>query len=135
MLQNANRWPYSLTQSGFVLVSGRLGDVFGHSRMLLLGTGILALFSLINAFCRGYESFIAIRTLTGIGGGFIMPNAVATLTVMIPPGPMRNVTLAVFAASPPFGALAGALLTGMFIEVAEWWWFFICLYVVTLSLF
>lgn len=54
-----------------------------------------------------------------------MPNAVATITVMIPPGPARNVALAIFAASPPIGAIVGGLLTGMFIEVAVWWWFFI----------
>lgn len=99
--------------------------MFGHKRLLLIGNAIVAIFSLVNAFCRGYESFIVARALTGIGGGIIMPNAVATITVMIPPGSLRNISLAIFAASPPLGAIAGGLLTGMFIEVANWWWFFI----------
>ncbi|KAL6854796.1 hypothetical protein ACO1O0_005923 [Amphichorda felina] len=116
---------YSLTQSGFVLISGRLGDVYGHQWMLLAGGTILVIFSLTNAFCNTYESFVTARALTGIGGGIVMPNAVATLTVMIPPGTARNVTLAIFAASPPFGAMVGALFTGLFIEKAEWKWLFI----------
>ncbi|KAL0263048.1 hypothetical protein SLS55_002023 [Diplodia seriata] len=116
---------YSLTQSAFVLVSGRLGAVYGHKRMLLLGGAIIVVFSLINAFCTTYESFIALRALTGIGGGILMPNAVAMLTIMVPPGRMRNITLAAFAASPPVGAMVGALLAGAFIEKTEWKYFFI----------
>ncbi|KKY15469.1 putative efflux pump antibiotic resistance [Diplodia seriata] len=116
---------YSLTQSAFVLVSGRLGAVYGHKRMLLLGGAIIVVFSLINAFCTTYESFIALRALTGIGGGILMPNAVAMLTIMVPPGRMRNITLAAFAASPPVGAMVGALLAGAFIEETEWKYFFI----------
>lgn len=115
----------SLTQSGFVLVSGRLGDVYGHQWMLLTGGTIMIVFSLINAFCNTYESFVTARALTGVGGGIVMPNAVATLTVMIPPGRARNVTLATFAASPPLGAIIGGLFTGLFFEEAEWKYLFI----------
>lgn len=93
--------------------------------MLFLGGGIIVVFSLGNAFCKTYESFVAMRAMTGIGGGIIMPDAVAVLTIMIPPGQSRNVTLAAFAASPPCGALVGALLAGMFLEYTEWKWFFI----------
>ncbi|KAK1853746.1 efflux pump antibiotic resistance [Colletotrichum chrysophilum] len=116
---------YSLTQSAFVLISGRLGAIYGHQNMLFLGGGIIVVFSLGNAFCKTYESFVAMRAMTGIGGGIIMPNAVAVLTIMIPPGQSRNITLAAFAASPPCGALVGALLAGVFLEYTEWKWFFI----------
>ncbi|KAH7009655.1 major facilitator superfamily-domain-containing protein [Ilyonectria destructans] len=116
---------YSLTQSAFVLISGRLGAMFGHHRLLLLGGAIIVVFSLVNAFCTTYSSFVAVRGLTGVGGGILMPNAVATLMIMVPPGKARNVTLATFAASPPVGALIGALLAGVFLEKAEWKWLFI----------
>ncbi|KAF4838916.1 putative MFS-type transporter [Colletotrichum tropicale] len=111
--------------NAFVLISGRLGAIYGHQNMLFLGGGIIVIFSLGNAFCKTYESFVAMRAMTGIGGGIIMPNAVAVLTIMIPPGQSRNVTLAAFAASPPCGALVGALLVGVFLEYTEWKWFFI----------
>ncbi|KAL3454444.1 major facilitator superfamily domain-containing protein [Aspergillus insuetus] len=116
---------YSLTQSAFVLISGRLGAVYGHSTLLLIGGAIIVVFSIINAFCITYTSFIAVRALTGIGGGILMPNAVAALTIMIPAGPARNLTLAVFAASPPIGALIGALIAGAVLEGTEWKWHFI----------
>lgn len=116
-----------LTQSAFVLVSGRLGAVFGHKRLLLLGGAIIVVFSLVNAFCTTYESFVAVRALTGIGGGILMPNAVAMLTIMVPPGRARNITLATFAASPPIGAMFGAFITGGFLEKSEWKYIFILL--------
>lgn len=58
-----------------------------------------------------------------------MPNAVATLTIMVPPGKVRNFTLAIFAASPPVGAGIGALMIGAFLEYSEWKWHFISVYV------
>ncbi|KAJ5517648.1 Major facilitator superfamily domain general substrate transporter, partial [Penicillium expansum] len=108
---------YGLTQSSFVLISGRLGA----------GGAILVIFSLCNAFCTSYLSFIAMRALTGVGGGILMPNAVATLTIMMPPGKARNFTLAIFAASPPIGAMVGALIAGAVLKYTEWKWHFIIL--------
>ncbi|PWY95324.1 MFS general substrate transporter [Aspergillus sclerotioniger CBS 115572] len=116
---------YSLPQSAFVLITGRLGAIYGHQRLLLLGSFTITIFSLCNAFCNTYVSFVAARALTGIGGGIIMPNAVATLTIMVPPGKARNITLAIFTATPPVGALVGALLVGAFLQYAEWKWHFI----------
>ncbi|RKL43954.1 hypothetical protein BFJ70_g4266 [Fusarium oxysporum] len=116
---------YSLTQSALVLISGRLGAVYGHQKLLLLGGVIIVTFSIANAFCNTYNAFIAIRALTGVGGGILMPNAVATLTIMVPPGKVRNFTLAIFAASPPVGAGIGSLMIGAFLEYSEWKWHFI----------
>ncbi|KAJ5398807.1 MFS general substrate transporter [Penicillium sp. CMV-2018d] len=118
---------YGLTQGSFVLISGRLGAVYGHQRLLILGGAILVVFSLANAFCNTYVSFIAMRALTGVGGGILMPNAVATLTIMVPPGKARNFTLATFAASPPIGAMIGALIAGAVLKYTEWKWHFIIL--------
>lgn len=56
-----------------------------------------------------------------------MPNAVATLTIMVPRGRSRNITLALFASSPPIGASIGALLSGALLQYAEWKWLFILL--------
>ncbi|PYH94663.1 MFS general substrate transporter [Aspergillus ellipticus CBS 707.79] len=110
---------YGLTQSAFVLISGRLGAIYGHQRLLLVGA-LIVVFSICNAFCT-----TSVRALTGMGGGILMPNAVAALTNMIPPGKARNFSLATFAASPPIGALIGTLVVGTIFEHTDWKWFFI----------
>lgn len=115
----------SLTQGAFVLVTGRLGAIFGHKQLSLLGCAIFTLFSFINAFAKTYDSFIAMRALTGVGGGVFMPNAVSIITTMVPPGRSRNVVLGFFAASPPLGGMIGALITGVFMDRVNWMWLFI----------
>ncbi|KAI1037023.1 hypothetical protein LB505_011438 [Fusarium chuoi] len=116
---------YPLTQGAFVLVTGRLGAIYGHSQLTLLGCAIFTLFSLINAFTKTYDSFIAMRALTGVGGGIFMPNAVSIITTMVPPGRSRNVVLGFFAASPPLGGMIGALIAGAFIDYVNWMWLFV----------
>ncbi|ESU09770.1 hypothetical protein FGSG_03447 [Fusarium graminearum PH-1] len=116
---------YPLTQGAFVLVTGRLGAIYGHKQLSLLGCAIFTLFSFVNAFTKTYDSFIAMRALTGVGGGIFMPNAVSIITTMVPPGQSRNVVLGFFAASPPLGGMVGALMTGVFMDQVNWMWLFI----------
>lgn len=105
-------------------MSGRLGAVYGHQQVLLAGGAIFALFTLITGFCTAYESFVACRALTGVGAGLSMPNAVAIVTIMLPPGRSRNVTVAFFAAAAPIGGWSGTLIAGLFIEFTNWRWIF-----------
>ncbi len=113
-------YPCSLTQSGFVLISGRLGAVYGHQRILILGGAVMAFFSLLNGFSTRYDIFIAMRAMTGIGGGLLSPNAVAIVTTMLPPGRSRNITIGFFAASAPVGGWLGALFSGLFVQLSRW---------------
>jgi MFS family permease len=107
------------------LVTGRLGSIYGHQNLVLAGCALFSVFVLANAFCRDYISFVAIRALAGVGGGMFMPNAVAIMTTVIPPGRSRNLALGFFSAAPPIGGVIGALLAGLFIEIVGWKWLFI----------
>ncbi|KAI9738373.1 MAG: hypothetical protein M1834_008876 [Cirrosporium novae-zelandiae] len=115
---------YGLTQGTFVLISGRLGAVFGHKNMLLGGGAWFVFWSLINAFCDDFISFNIVRALTGIGGALILPNAVAMIGITNPPGKTRNLSLGFFGASAPIGGWFGSILCGLFIQYASWHWFF-----------
>ncbi|KKY37126.1 putative efflux pump antibiotic resistance protein [Diaporthe ampelina] len=126
---------YSLTQSTFVLISGRLGAVYGHKQTLLVGGAIIAVFSLANAFTTTYNAFIAVRALTGIGGGLIMPNAVAMITIIVPPGRARNLTMGFFAAAAPVGGWVGGLIAGLFMSTSRWQMMFVFLSGLTAVLF
>ncbi|KAL4885593.1 major facilitator superfamily domain-containing protein [Aspergillus karnatakaensis] len=117
---------YGLTQGTFVLMSGRLGDVYGHRKMLLSGGTWLVLCTFISAFCHeNFFAFVTMRALSGIGGAAIMPSAVAMITITNPPGRVRNLSLGFFAASGPLGGYFSALFLGAFMEAGHWRWFFI----------
>ncbi|KAL4749801.1 hypothetical protein BDW72DRAFT_204467 [Aspergillus terricola var. indicus] len=126
---------YGLTQGTFVLMSGRLGDVYGHRKMLLGGGAWLILCSFVGAFVHtNFFAFVTMRALAGVGGACIMPNAVAMIAITNPPGRVRNLSLGFFAASAPLGGYFSALFLGAFMEHTHWRWFFIfvaCLGAVT----
>ncbi|KAJ5462166.1 hypothetical protein N7530_010371 [Penicillium desertorum] len=113
---------YALTQGTFVLVSGRLGDVYGHRELVLAGGAWLTICTLANAFCNNFFAFVTMRALAGLGGALIMPNAVAMISSTNPPRSL--------------GGYLGALFLGAFLERIEWKWFFIfiaCLGVITFT--
>ncbi|KAK4861864.1 hypothetical protein LT330_003899 [Penicillium expansum] len=127
---------YALTQGTFVLVSGRLGDVYGHRELVLAGGAWLTICTLASAFCSNFFAFVTMRALAGLGGALIMPNAVAMISSTNPPGRVRNLSLGFFGASAPIGGYLGALFLGAFLQRTEWKWFFIfiaCLGVITFT--
>ncbi|KAI0149629.1 MFS general substrate transporter [Hypoxylon sp. NC0597] len=123
---------YPLTQGTFVLVSGRFGAVYGHKNMLLLGSLFLIIFTFVCGFCNNFIAFNVMRAMSGIGGAFIMPNAVAMIGITNPPGFARNLSLAFFGASAPIGGYLGALITGGFIQSAPMVWMFVFIAVISL---
>ncbi|RYO77347.1 hypothetical protein DL766_007943 [Monosporascus sp. MC13-8B] len=113
---------YPLTQGTFVLVSGRFGAVYGHKNMLLLGCAVLVVFTFACGFCGDFIAFNLMRALSGIGGAFIMPNAVAMIGITNPPGFARNLSLAFFGASAPIGGYLGGLIVGGFLKSTSIVW-------------
>jgi MFS family permease len=114
-----------LTQGAFVLVSGRIGAVYGHKTILLLGGAWWILWTLINGFCtESIISFAIARALSGIGAAIVMPNVVAEIGITFPPGKLRNLTFGFFGCGAPFGGTFGCVLIGLFIQWTEWRYFF-----------
>jgi MFS family permease len=94
---------YPLTQGSFVLISGRIGSVFSHRNMMALGSAWWVFWTLAIAYSNNIVGIAIMRAMAGIGGGFIVPNALALLTIIFPPGKQRNLGLALFAAMGPVG--------------------------------
>lgn len=126
---------YPLTQGTFVLISGRLGAVYGHRNVLIAGAAWFVIWTLANGFCTTFVLFNAGRAISGIGGALIMPNAVALISTTIPPGKVRNVTLGFFGASAPIGGYLGALWAGILIRFVNWQWVFFSMAIIGACVF
>lgn len=114
-----------------MLISGRIGAVYGHKNILLAGGTWWILWSLITGFCtKNLVTFAVARALAGIGAAFVTPNVVAIIGITFPPGKMRNLSLGFFGFGAPVGGTLGAVVIGLFIESAEWQWFFFFLWVI-----
>ncbi|TKX21378.1 MFS transporter-like protein 120 [Elsinoe australis] len=117
---------YSITVVAFVLVTGRLGDIYGIKLIWIFGWLWLSLFSLLCGFCGFFKSdivFNIFRALGGIGPAMLMPNASALLAHAFKPGFKKNLAFAVFGAVAPGGYVAGLAWGGIFTQLAgDWRW-------------
>ncbi|EPX71653.1 membrane transporter [Schizosaccharomyces octosporus yFS286] len=116
---------YSLTVGTFILVAGKLGDMYGHKNMFIFGYAWYSLWSLISGFSVYAKSAImydVCRALTGIAPAFLLPNALAILGRVYPPGRRKQWAFCMFGATAPNGFLLGAVFSGIFSQLAWWPW-------------
>ncbi|KAK3673073.1 multidrug-resistance type transporter aminotriazole resistance [Recurvomyces mirabilis] len=112
---------YSLSVGTFILLFGRMGDVFGYKHMLVIGYSWFALWSMVAglAIYSNYVLFVFARVLQGIGPSICLPNGLALLGALYEPGPRKNMAFAMFGACAPAGSIVGAVFGGLFALV--WW--------------
>jgi MFS family permease len=68
---------YLVSITLFVVIAGRLGDVFGRQRMLAVGLVLFALASTLCGLAFSLWMLVAARALQGIGAAFMMTLAIA----------------------------------------------------------
>ncbi|KAI2634070.1 major facilitator superfamily transporter [Xylaria nigripes] len=112
---------FSLTVGSFILFSGRLGDLFGYKRLLLIGLAWFAFWSVVVGLSTfsNYTLAVFARVLQGIGPAICLPNALALLGSFYPPGHLKAMIFACFGAVAPIGAIAGSAVAS---ALAIVWW-------------
>ncbi|KAI3402952.1 hypothetical protein KGF56_004205 [Candida oxycetoniae] len=118
---------YSLTVGTFILISGRLGDMFGYKKLYVIGYIWFGIFSLLvgfSGFTTSTEFFTTMRGLQGIGPAIMMPNSQALIGNFYPTSFRKNFCFACFGATAPVGFIIGALFSGMFADLTTWKWTF-----------
>ena len=133
---------YSLTVGAFILVTGRLGDVYGHRRLFTLGMVWSSVASLVLGF-SGFSGsdvyFDIFRGLQGIGAAMTLPNAVALMARTYPNNKRKTLVFALFGATAPSGWLVGGLFGSLFAQLVWWPWAYwtqaaVCLIMAAVSL-
>ncbi|KAK3809769.1 MAG: major facilitator superfamily domain-containing protein [Linnemannia elongata] len=115
---------YTISFAGLLLVSGRLGDLFGHRRMFMFGLFWFALWALVVSFSTSPIMFILARALQGMGAAATVPTAMALIASTYPAGPERTKAFSIFGAFGGLGAVVGILLAGGLIASIGWTWIF-----------
>src|SRR5256884_4869487 len=62
---------YLLTFGGFLLLGGRLGDLFGHRRLFLIGITLFTLASFACGLARTQGFLVTARAIQGLGGAVV----------------------------------------------------------------
>jgi MFS family permease len=116
---------YSLTVGTFILIMGRLGDMYGHKKMMVLGFTWFGLWSLItgvSVYSSSQIFFDICRAFQGIGPAAVLPNALAILGNAYPSGSRKEMVFSIVGSTAPGGFLMGALFSSLFAQLAWWPW-------------
>jgi EmrB/QacA subfamily drug resistance transporter len=110
---------YLLPLSALLLLGGALGDHFGRRRLLLIGTSIFAITSLLCALAPSLPVLLAARAAQGIGAALLLPNSLALLNAGFS-GEKRGRAVGIWAAAGAAAAAVAPLIGGWLVSTAGW---------------
>jgi EmrB/QacA subfamily drug resistance transporter len=116
---------YLLTFGGFLLLGGRLGDLFGPRRLFLIGIAIFTLASLACGLANSQTSLVAARAVQGLGGAIVSAVALSLIMIMFTETAERAKAMGIFGFVLSGGGTAGVLLGGVLTDVLNWHWIFL----------
>jgi EmrB/QacA subfamily drug resistance transporter len=113
---------YLVTYGGFLLLGGRAADLLGRRRLLVTGTVLFAVCSLIGGLAADATTLVAARVAQGVGAALMAPAGLSILTTIFANGRDRTRALAVWGAMSGVAAATGVFLGGVLSEGPGWRW-------------
>ena len=113
---------YTLAFGGLLLLGGRLGDILGHRRALMLGIGIFSAASLVGGLAQNDWTLIAARVFQGAGGALAAPSTLAIIVMTFTGQNERTKALGVFVMAQGIGSAAGLIVGGLLTDTISWRW-------------
>jgi EmrB/QacA subfamily drug resistance transporter len=116
---------YLLTFGGFLLLGGRLGDLFGHRRLFLIGISLFTLASLGCGLATSQEILVGARAVQGLGGAVVSAVALSLIVTLFTEPAERAKAMGVFGFVAAGGGSIGVLLGGILTDALNWHWIFL----------
>ena len=110
---------YLLPLSALLLLGGALGDHYGRRLLLLIGTGLFAITSLVCALAPSLEILLAARAAQGVGAALLLPNSLALLNAAYQ-GEKRGRAVGIWAAAGAASAAIAPLIGGWLVDHVGW---------------
>jgi EmrB/QacA subfamily drug resistance transporter len=111
---------YALTFGSLLLFGGRLGDLTGHRRLMMIGLVLFGVTSLSAGLAQTSFVLIASRFAQGASAAMVAPQALATISDLFEEGAARARALGLFQAATAGGASAGIVLGGILTQYIGW---------------
>jgi EmrB/QacA subfamily drug resistance transporter len=113
---------YLISFGGFLLLGGRLADLFGHRRLFLAG---VALFTAASAVCGSASSqgmLVGARAVQGLGGALVSAVALSLMMTLFTEPSERAKAMGIFGFVASGGGSLGVLLGGILTDALDWHW-------------
>jgi EmrB/QacA subfamily drug resistance transporter len=117
---------YTLAFGGFLLLGGRISDMFGPKRTLMTGVVGFALASAVGGAAQTTLMLIGARGLQGLFGALLAPSVLSLLTSTFTDPRERGRAFGIYATIAIAGSAFGLILGGFLTQYVDWRW---CLYV------
>jgi EmrB/QacA subfamily drug resistance transporter len=116
---------YLLTFGGFLLLAGRLGDLFGHRRLFLVGIVLFTAASLACGLSSTQGMLVGARAIQGLGGAIVSAVALSLIVTLFTEPAERAKAMGVFGFVAAGGGTIGVLLGGVLTDTLSWHWIFL----------
>ncbi len=107
---------YLLTFAGFMLLGGRLGDLWGRRTVILTGLTVFALASMIGGFATNPTILVSARAIQGVAAALLAPASLALASSADPA--VRKTAMAFWGGAGAAGGAVGVVLSGL---LTDWW--------------
>jgi EmrB/QacA subfamily drug resistance transporter len=116
---------YLLTFGGFLLLGGRLGDLFGHRRLFLIGLSIFTFASLACGLASSQGFLVGARAVQGFGGAIVSVVVLSLIMILFTEPAERAKAMGIVGFVLSGGGTAGVLLGGVLTDALSWHWIFL----------
>ena len=115
---------YVLTFGGFLLLGGRLGDLYGHRRLFLLGTAAFTVASVACGLATTQAMLLVARAAQGVAGAVVSAVALSLVMDLFQEPAGRAKAMGVYGFVAAGGGSVGVLLGGL-LTTLDWHWIFL----------
>jgi EmrB/QacA subfamily drug resistance transporter len=116
---------YLITFGGFLLLGGRLGDLFGHRRLFIAGVTLFTAASAVCGFANSQSMLVAARAVQGVGGAVVSAVALSLMMTLFTEPTERAKAMGIFGFVASGGGSLGVLLGGILTDALDWHWIFL----------
>ena len=116
---------YMVTYGGFLLLGGRLGDLYGSRRLFLLGTAIFTVASLVCGFAASQGLLVGARAVQGLGGAAVSAIALSLIMNLFSETAERAKAMGIYGFICAGGGSVGVLAGGLLTSALSWHWVFL----------
>jgi EmrB/QacA subfamily drug resistance transporter len=116
---------YLLTYGGFLLLGGRLGDLFGHRRLFIMGISLFTVASLACGLATTQWFLVGARSVQGLGGAVASAVSLSLMMNLFTEPAERAKAMGIFGFVASGGGSIGVLLGGVLTDTLNWHWIFL----------